>query len=195
MHNARWLGIMWLMLILAGCSSGQEVEFLGETAAGTPGTNATAEAILQQMAAQGASATAEASTTSTAIVDYGADVAAARQTWADAAVANYTWEYTHNNPAVQGFQSFTVTVRDGQVTEVKHDCAPAEFCLRLKVDDEQTLRVDGVLDTLTNLAEEQYPVILVRFNSEYGFPEVFAGNSDESPYYIEWRTIKFTVDE
>lgn len=187
MHKTFSIIFMALFLVtLISCGgSTEEVELDPQ--------QATAQAIVEKM--QGAAATAEASTTSTALMEYGGDVMDARNHFDQSGVSNYRWKYAHVNPAGVAQQKIEITVENGQVVEFKHDCSPDNICLKMPVDNQADWAVPGVLDQLLALAEQRHAMAIVRFDEEYGFPAAIVANSDEAPYYIQWTTEEFEVLE
>lgn len=127
-----------------------------------------------------AAATAEASATSTVMVDYLDEVQAAADKWAAAEIDTYTLELNYNE-GQGGFQVFKLTVEDGEVAEFKHTCTPARNCQLIRVENENDFAVDGLFTSLINLGEQQIPLAILRFDDEYGIPEAVTTNSDESP--------------
>ncbi len=175
----------FLALVLVSCG-GEPTE----TAEFDP-QQATAEALVAKM--QGAAATAEASTTSTALMEYGGDVMNARSRFDQSGVNSYRWKYAHVNPTGVAQQSIEITVEDGQVVDFQHDCSPIDICRLMLVENEADWTIPGVLDQLLALAEQQHAMAIVRFDEEYGFPRSIVANSDEAPYYIQWTTEEFEV--
>lgn len=176
--------LLSIWLIACGTNTSEPVELSPE--------QATAEAIVQRM--QAASATAEASTTSTAYLEYAGDIMAAREKWDSNDITSYRWKYDHSNPASFGRQTFEITVENGQITDFKHTCFP-ESCILLKVEDQTNFTPEGVFDQLLQLAENRHAMSVVRFDAELGLPQSIAANSDEAPYYIQWGTNEFEVIE
>lgn len=170
--------------VACGASSIEPVELSPE--------QATAEALVQRMEA--ASATAEASTTSTAFLEYAGDVMTAREQWDSKDISNYRWKYDHVNPASFGRQTFEITVENGQITQFKHTCVP-DNCTLLKVENQADFTPEGVFDQLLQLAENRHAMSIIRFNDDLGLPQSIAANSDEAPYYIQWGTNEFEVIE
>lgn len=181
-----FLSTILILLLSTACQSG----VINENIEADP-QQATAQAIVERM--QAASATAEASTTSTALLDYGADVMSARELFDKSGATSYRWRYSHVNPTGSGQQIIDITVQNGTVAEFKHDCFPEDICQLMKVEDEAALTVQGVLDQLLSLAEQRHAMAIIRFDKQYGFPRSVVANSDEAPYYIHWTTEEFEV--
>lgn len=178
--------ILTLLLFITACQSG----VINENIEADP-QQATAQAIVERM--QAASATAEASTTSTAFLDYGAEVMSAREVFDNSGTTSYRWKYAHVNPTGSGQQIIDITVQNGTVAAFKHDCFPEEVCQLMRVEDETAFTVQGVLDQLLGLAEQRHAMAIIRFDEQYGFPRSVIANSDEAPYYIQWTTEEFEV--
>lgn len=162
----------------------------GQTLMEQAAAKATAEAATFAVAAK---ETAEASATSTAHTNYGPEVAAARRLWENQGVTSYVWKMHYNTPEAPGTQDVTITVENGQVLELKHDCSPAAICLRLRLDSLEFFTVEGVFDQLDQLAAESFPLAIIRFDAEYGFPQLIVANNEAAPYYIAWSTESFQV--
>ncbi|MDJ0757475.1 MAG: DUF6174 domain-containing protein [Ardenticatenaceae bacterium] len=165
----KYLAVLFLgAILLSGCFPA-EVQPVPENEAASGGIDRGA-----------AAATAEASATSTVMVDYLDEVQAAVDKWAAAEIDSYTLELNYNE-GQGGFQVFKLTVEDGDVTEFKHTCTPAQNCLLIKVENESDFTVNGLMTMLTDLGEQQIPLAILRFNDQYGIPEAITTNSDESP--------------
>jgi hypothetical protein len=191
MKQSCFLPLIILLFLFTAC---QQAEIIGQNEPMNP-QEATAQAITARM--QAAAGTAEASTTITAIVVYEDQVQKAIQAWEAAGVQSYVWKmsYTDPDPNKRGFQSFEITVQNGVITQFKHDCGPVEVCLRSKVENQADFAIPGVLATIQALAAEQYPMSVVTFNEQYGYPEQVMGNSELAPYQVRWSTDSFKIIE
>ena len=138
-------------------------------------------------------ATAEAQTTSTALVAYETEINTARSRWERAAIDSYTMVLTYNEG--QGSQQFIdVEVVDGEITKFDHDCGPPQICFLITIE-QQNFTVPGLFDMLENLAAQRIPLAIIRFNETYGYPEAISTNSDESPIIRTLRIEQFELIE
>lgn len=189
MKQSYFLPLIMVLFMLTAC---QQAEIIGQNEPMNP-QEATAQAITARM--QAAAGTAEASTTITAIVAYEDQVQQAIQAWEAAGVQSYVWKMSYTDPDRQGFQSFVITVKEGEIVEFKHDCGPVNICLLTKVENQADFAIPGVLATIQTLAAEQYPMSVVTFNEQYGYPEQVMGNSELAPYQVRWSTDSFKIIE